>query len=370
MARSFVILLLTVAAPLIRTGAQTSPLAWKRWQHLQRGVSLSGWFSESGNYSMQQLRSFTTPTDLEHIHQLGFDHVRIPVDPVIFQCDRDWDSCERIQFLDEVIKRALADDLYVILDFHPPPQYTHDLIVNGQASDKYLRLWAQIAEHYGKIDSDRIILEVMNEFSSNDQNVWLGLLQRSIEVIRQHAPNSTIIVQGAGFSDIWDLIELPLLTDSNLIYNFHYYEPHIFTHQGATWGLDYWLDIHSLPFPASDKQMAELVDHADSQEARWRLLQYEEDHWTADRIAGDIAFVAQWAHGRNVALMCDEWGVYRNFVIPEDRERWLAAARTAFEANHIGWTMWDYQGGFGVVYKDGNQLRDDEIALRALDLKK
>lgn len=350
--------------------AQDESLAWKRWNHLQHGVAVSGWFSESGNYSMQQLRAFTTPADIDHIHQLGFDHVRIPIDPVIFQCEGDWNGCERIQFLDEVIQKALSVGLYVIVDFHPNPQYTHQVIANGPATDKYLRLWGQIAEHYGKMDSDRIVLEVMNEISSPDVNSGFGLLSQSIDVIRRQAPNSTIIVQGAGYSDIWDLVSLPRLPDTNLIYNFHYYEPHIFTHQGATWGLDYWLDVHQLPFPPTEKGIADALEHTDSQEARWRVLQYKEDHWDAERIASDVAFAARWARERNVPLICDEFGVYRNFSAPEDRERWLTAARTAFEKNRIGWTVWDYQGGFGVVYKEKGGLRDDDVALRSLGLKK
>src|SRR5258708_4158190 len=128
MARRLVIAIaLFIVAAALAT-AQGSSVAWKRWQHLQHGVAVSGWFSESGNYSIQQLRTFTTPADLEHIHQLGFDHIRIPVDPVIFQCDGDWASCERIQFLDQVIQKAISVDLDVILDFHPNPQYTHLLI--------------------------------------------------------------------------------------------------------------------------------------------------------------------------------------------------------------------------------------------------
>lgn len=349
---------------------QNSSIAWKRWQHLQHGVSLSGWFSESGNYSMQQLRSFTTPDDLDHIHQLGFDHVRIAIDPVIFDCPGDWDSCERIQFLDQVIKKAIADDLDVILDFHPSPAYTHQLIENELAAQKYLRLWSRIADHYGKMDSDHIILEVMNEFSFNDVSSWLGLLERSIATIRFNAPNSTIIVQGAGFSDIWDLVQLPTLPDDNLIYSFHYYEPHIFTHQGATWGLDYWLDIHNLPFPPTQQAVADAIAHTHSEESKWMLLQYGEDHWGPDRVAGDIGFAGDWARQRNVPLICDEFGVYRNFSNPDDRGRWLTAVRTAFEKNHIGWTMWDYQGGFGAVYKENGTLRNDDVALRALGLEK
>jgi endoglucanase len=349
--------------------AQDNSLAWKRWGHLQHGIAVSGWFSESGNYSMQQLRAFTTPADVEHIRQLGFDHIRIPVDPVIFQCDGDWNGCERIQFLDDVIKKALAVDLDVILDLHPNPQYTHQLVANSLASDKYLRLWAQIADHYGAMDQDRIILEVMNEISVNDVYAWSGILQQSIQVIRHHAPNSTILVQGAGYSDIWDLIRLPILPDSNLIYDFHYYEPHIFTHQGATWGSDYWMDIANLPFPVTETGIASAFEHTDSQIARWLILQYKQDRWDADRINNDIGFAAEWAKRRNVPLICDEFGAYRNFTGAEDRERWLTAARTAFEKNHVGWTMWDYQGGFGVVYKENGNVRDDQMVLRALGLK-
>jgi aryl-phospho-beta-D-glucosidase BglC (GH1 family) len=370
MTRHLLIALAFVLGMTSLASADSSSVAWKRFQHLQHGVSVSGWFSENGNYSLQQLRAFTTPADLEHIHQLGFDHIRIPVDPVIFQCDGAWDSCERIQFLDQVIQKALSVDLYVILDFHPNPQYTHQMIANGPTADKYLRLWAQIADHYGAMDSDRIVLEAMNEISVNDLYAWFGLLQQSIEVIRHHAPNSTILVQGAGFSDIWELTRLPVIPDANLIYDFHYYEPHIFTHQGATWGSDYWLDVHNLPFPPTEKGVSEAIEHAESQDAKWKLLEYKLEHWDGDRIASEIEFAAKWAHERNVPLLCDEFGVYRNFSPPEARERWLTAARTAFEKNHIGWTMWDYQGGFGVVYKENGHLRDDEMVLRSLGLKK
>ena len=174
---------LILACTVIAVG-QNNSAAWKRWQHLQHGVAASGWFSESGNYSIQQLRAFTTPADIEHIQKLGFDHIRIPVDPIIFQCDGDWNACERIRFLDQVNQKALTVNLYVILGFHPNPQCTHQLITSGPASEKYLRLWSQIADHYGKMDSDRIILEVMNRFGLPDLNSWFG----SPTIYRHYSP--------------------------------------------------------------------------------------------------------------------------------------------------------------------------------------
>jgi hypothetical protein len=370
MARTYVLAVLFLLVGIQYAVAQDDSLAWKRWKHLQHGVAVSGWFSESGNYSMQQLRAFTTPADLEHIHQLGFDHIRIPIDPAIFDCETDWNACERIQFLDQVIQKALSVDLYVIVDFHPNPQYTHQLIGSEQSAEKYFRLWAKIADHYGKMDADRIVLEVMNEISVPEEYSWLGTLEESIRIIRLHAPKSTLIVQGAGYSDIIDLVRLPRLSDPNLIYNFHFYEPHIFTHQGATWGLEWWRDLRNLPFPPTEKDMTDAIDRQEDPAVQWRLHQYLADYRDPNRIQRDIAFVAKWASERHVPLMCDEFGAYRNFSSPEDRGRWLRETRSAFETNHIAWTAWDYQGGFGVVYKENGALRDDEVALRGLGLKK
>jgi endoglucanase len=44
--------------------------------------------------------------------------------------------------------------------------------------------------------------------------------------------------------------------------------------------------------------------------------------------------------------------------------------RTALEADGIGWTMWDYRGSFGVVYKqNGQPAKADDQVVEALGLK-
>ena len=52
-----------------------------------------------------------------------------------------------------------------------------------------------------------------------------------------------------------------------------------------------------------------------------------------------------------------------------DRVVWLQDMRVALEKNGIGWTMWDYAGGFAVVNKTEGKAQEDLEVLKALGLK-
>jgi hypothetical protein len=78
---------------------------------------------------------------------------------------------------------------------------------------------------------------------------------------------------------------------------------------------------------------------------------------------------ADWAQRRGVPLVCNEFGVYREYSDPADRAAWLHDVRTAFERNRIGWAMWDYSGSFGLVTKKDGKTVADESVLKALGMK-
>jgi endoglucanase len=72
-----------------------------------------------------------------------------------------------------------------------------------------------------------------------------------------------------------------------------------------------------------------------------------------------------------VPLICNEFGAYRQFTDAVSRANWIHDVRTALEADGIGWTMWDYRGGFGVVWKeDGQPAQVDGAVVEALGLTK
>ena len=55
-----------------------------------------------------------------------------------------------------------------------------------------------------------------------------------------------------------DLLAQPPLADGNVIYNFHFYDPHEFTHQGAYWDAPWWSYMHGIPYPATEGEMPEI----------------------------------------------------------------------------------------------------------------
>jgi hypothetical protein len=53
------------------------------------------------------------------------------------------------------------------------------------------------------------------------------------------------------------------------------------------------------------------------------------------------------------------------------RNTWIRDVCTALESDHIGWAMWDYHGGFGVMLKrSGEPGQPDPATLEALGLRR
>src|SRR6185503_6754395 len=73
-----------ILAPVSNAGvmAQDKPVNLRaRFAHLRHGINLSHWFSQAADYSKTHLDTHTTANDIALIKSLGFDHVRLPIEP-------------------------------------------------------------------------------------------------------------------------------------------------------------------------------------------------------------------------------------------------------------------------------------------------
>ena len=362
---------LPAAAQDRSAGLQT---AFARARHLQHGINASEWFAQSANnYSAARTNRYTDASDIALMARLGFDHVRLSIDAVpLEQYPRGADglNADFVGRLDRAVDAMLADGMAVEIDMHPEDGYKQQLRTNDYAVDQLAMLWRKLAAHYANRDPERVFFEVLNEPEVSDAYRWAGIQVRLAAAIRDSAPRNTIIAAGPNYSNIEDLLTLQPLADGNVIYNFHFYEPHEFTHQGANWGLSWWSYTHGIPYPPEDSSMQALLKQVPDAANRYTLENYWLNHWDARRIRMMVDAAAAWARENKVPLTCNEFGAYKNSSDPVSRANWIHDVRTAFEADGIGWTMWDYRGGFGVVAKqDGQPAQVDGAVVRALGIK-
>ncbi len=370
-----------ISLPIFSYAQGDSSLAKRRAEHLRHGINLSHWFAQvydPTRYSKEHLQGFVTPDDIALIKSMGFDHVRLSVnpEPMMLHNMADHLPPEYLGYLDAAVKMILDHGLAVIIDMHPESDFKQGLAQHDDAVEQFSDYWRAIARRYSTYDPEMVFFEVLNEPEFRDGYRWAGVQAKLANSIREGAPRHTIIAAGANWSGTADLLSLTPLPDPNVIYNFHFYDPTTFTHQGATWGVNYWHFESKLPYPATLEDAQKVAALEPDPVNRLAVLRYGLDHWDANRMSVEIGQAAEWARHWNVPLTCNEFGVFRNVSDPQDRARWLHDVRSTLEHYGIGWNMWDYGArdngkGFGVVNgPEEGPNTPDEITVEALGLKR
>jgi endoglucanase len=374
LALAFAVASLALASASAARAQSQAGVPASRLARLRRGINLSHWFAQSpgGDYSDAHLRGHTTRRDLDLIKGLGFDHVRFTVEPAPFFDESRPSELKReyVRGLDAALDEMSAAGLAVVFDIHPSDEFKIRLRTDDRFVAAFADFWRSLARHLSARDPERLFLEVLNEPMVEDPYRWMGIQARVAAAIREGAPRHTIIAAGARWSSVDQLLLLEPLADRNVVYNFHFYEPHNFTHQGATWGADFWPYLKGVPYPSSPERVAPLLASISNDAARGALKEYGDERWDAARVEREVAKAADWARSHNVALTCNEFGVYRAYSPADSRLRWIADVRAALERHRIGWAMWDYAGGFGVAVRDkGARAELDPATAAALGLR-
>jgi endoglucanase len=352
---------------------QTSSVPASRLAHLRRGINLSEWFAQvydPKGYTKEHFETWTTSADIALIKSARFDHVRLSVNPQpMFAANHPEDIPPAyLSYIDTAVKMILDQGLSVVIDLHPDDDFKARL-KDDDFAQQLADFWRALARHYSTWDSERVFFEIINEPEMADPYRWYGIQAKLAVAIRAGAPQHTIIATASRYSNDDQFLFLEPIRDTNVIYNFHFYYPHIFTHQGATWGAYYWHWLRGVRYPSTPESAAQAAALVPDAVDRLAVIRYGQERWGAARIDAEISEVAEWARQRGVPVVCNEFGVYRAYADPHDRAAWIDDVRTSLERHNIGWAMWDYSGSFGIVTKkDGKATLDNDI-VKALGLK-
>jgi endoglucanase len=364
-----------LSAP-VRGHAETGGVSDVRIARLAKGINIPGWFWLNRR-SVNELENRYPDADFQLMKRLGFTHVRVPIDManVYDENQPTLLNQTRIDCLDRGIRQILSHELAIIVDIHSISQreggsnYSGPLGTDASFTDTFCRFWNSFARHLSQFDPDWVILEPMNEpVLRGQEEKWPPIQKQVIAAIRSGAPRHSIIATGARWSNLDTLLQLKPLEDPNIIYNFHFYEPHIFTHQGASWSSDWVKSLRDIPYPSSPEAVKDLMEKYSDEQVTRNIRHYGEQRWNAQKIEGRMKLASQWAKKHGVPVICDEWGTYKQYCPPKYRVAWLRDVRESCERFGIGWCMWTFDGSFGVVRRENGTAVVDVDVARALGL--
>lgn len=316
----------------------------------QKGVNLTGWL-QARNVNGIKFQSYSQK-DFADIKSLGCDVIRLPInlhgmtlgapeytiDPVF------------LSYLDSAISWAESLNLYLIIDNH---SFNPSVSTSPEIEGILLKVWPQLADRYKK-RSDFVIYEVLNEPHGIANDIWGKIQGKVIEAIRAKDKRHTIIVGPSGFNSYNDLAQMPIYSDPNLIYTFHFYDPFMFTHQGASWNTPSMVTLANVPFPYVADRMPQCPPALKGSWMEQALKNYPKEG-NVEFVKSLIDIAVMFRDKHKVDIFCGEFGVLMDNSIDSERVYWYKITREYLEERSIPWTSWDYRGGFGIFTKGSQE---------------
>lgn len=285
------------------------------------------------------------------IARAGFKTVRIPINFgawASLEKPYRWTSPEGLDIAGRFVKAALDAGLIAIVDLH---HVEMDRSVKAaDSTDRVAWIWKEIASRYKDLDPERVLFEIRNEPHDIEAGAWRKQAEAVIKTIREVAPKHTMVV---GFHD-WNsrqaMIDSKPFDDGNIIYTFHYYDPFIFTHQGATWAGPGLPDLKQVPFPANGNAIR-VPDKARGTWIAERIGNYREDS-DAVKMFDDLKAAKTWSEKHKVPIFLGEFGSFGKYAKLADRCRHAEAVYSALGRLNIPSAWWEWDAGFS-MYDEG-----------------
>ncbi|MBX9930362.1 MAG: glycoside hydrolase family 5 protein [Methylobacterium sp.] len=349
-------------------------------------------------------------TLLRAVALAGFDFVRLTIDPGPFLqlSGKDRDALDTL--LLATVRRLQEFGLGVVVDLHgntQVPEYDPQRVI-ASADSALFRSYVGLVRRTSRILSGmkggRLAFELMNEppygYDPVSRRRWQGMMETLHAAARAEAPDLLLVLTGSHGGDrqgLFDLDPTPF-RGSAVLYSFHHYEPHDFTHQGVPEeGLAgrYRQYLSGLPYPVgslpaalaqdtvrgnvgADAALDPMTRRQVEKEAAAKVSAYLASGLDRASIAKAFDEVGDWARRNGVAsdrIFLGEFGATRSYDNHRagdtlSYEAWIRDVRSEAEARGFGWAIWALTGtgGMAIVATDGGTSLDPGT-LRALGLK-
>ena len=153
---------------------------------------------------------------------------------------------KQLNQLDRGLTWAAKQGVKVVVDLHSPPggkatpggyqAAIGPIWTDPNAQHRFIEVWRKIASRY-KGDQRIWGYDLLNEPVDNDVaegcDDWQTLALRAGQAVRSIDPACTLIVEPPDWGSASGFVGFQPIGLSNIVYSFHIYDPHEFTHQGV-----------------------------------------------------------------------------------------------------------------------------------------
>ncbi|TWR23998.1 glycoside hydrolase family 5 protein [Mucilaginibacter achroorhodeus] len=318
----------------------TRQIAFRRAGSLNNGISIS-WFEQTWNAKVWDENPLKT-SGFELLRKLNIKTIRLPVAFEYFK-DAGVPNEKVFAHIDEVLEQCKKYGFNLIIDFH-----YGKLTDNNYSTEtpKIIDLWLKIATHFIREDPDKVFFELYNEPPHMDPKVWHDAAYNIVTAIRKVDKRRTLIIGASNFNSIYELSRMERLADENIIYTFHFYEPFLFTHQGADW-VGAQMATTGIPFPYNASTYPPMNPTVAGTWGETNYNQYLKDG-NEQAIHDKLQIAKNWADKYYVPIICGEYGVYNKYADLDSRCRYIKAVRQNLKAMGIPGLLWDYNSNFSI----------------------
>jgi endoglucanase len=337
-------------------------IALKRAETMKSGMNVSYLDNWWNGTKEKHFSDFAKPAEaakrekmFADIAKAGFKTVRIPIcfsAWMELKQPYNWDNPKALEMADSFVKLALDNNLNVIIDLH---HTEFDRSIEGADNpERIVNLWVRIAERYKNTDPERVFFELRNEPHDITAEGWRWEAEQLIKYIRPIAPKHTLIVGFTEWNGRKQMIDSKPFNDANIIYTFHYYDPFIFTHQGATWAGSGLTELKNIPFPYSKENKIK-VPASGGPWVEGMAASYEKDS-SNEKILADLKAAKGWSIKNKVPIFLGEFGSYSQFSTIENRCRHAETVYSALGKLDIPNAWWEWDGGFNMFDKGTDKI--------------
>ncbi|MCL2772389.1 MAG: glycoside hydrolase family 5 protein [Oscillospiraceae bacterium] len=334
-----------------------------------RGVNLGGWLSQyNGKLKIGDAHfdSFITEKDIEQIADWGLDHIRLPVDYMIFESDDrpGYYDETALGYIDRCIDWCKKRGLNLIIDLHHAPGFSfHTLATNSLFTDEKMQqrmidIWVNFAQRYIN-EGDNLSFELMNEIVEPDSTRWNALAAKIVAKIREVDKTRIILIGGNHYNAVSALKDIAIIPDDDyIVYNFHFYEPMLLTHQMASWNkmnMDYGLKpLYPSVFPGVGEFIAKHPEYS-------YLKEFDGLYVDIENLKKYLKPALEFRKNHpDKTLYCGEYGVI-DVADPQSRRNWHRDFNDLMDEYNIGRAVWSYKFmNFTFVNRDGTAA-DSEL---------